>query len=734
MADRLSPLPPLPAAPPRRRRRPLRAAVLRLTVLGLAGTGAWFGAVHAADLIERMSHDQVARALDSGGYDWATVTTDGLQVALSGTAPDEVQRFRAITRAGTVVDARRVIDAIAVAPPEPIQPPEFKVELLRNDAGVSIIGLVPAVTDRDGMTGTLNDAIGGGRVADLLETADHAAPTGWDSALRFGLTAIQAAGRAKVSVAPGQVSVTAITDGPAEKARLESALRRDKPDDVGLVLNISAPRPVISPFTLRMVKDGAGLRFDACAADTDRARTRILDAARAAGVTGDPDCTLGLGVPTPTWADAVVPGIEALAEMDAGTLTYSNADVALAAPASVPADQFDRAVGALDAALPPVFSLVATRDEQLAEDGEPAEFTATVTEDGVTLRGRITDERMREAVESLAATRFGQVDSSLRVDPDAPGGWTVRVIAAIEAMSDLRSGTVRVTPDLIRLTGSSGVRTASDAAVARLSNRLGAGARYELAIRYDERLDPLLDLPTGQECVDALNRIMVQSEIGFDPNGAQIAGDPDSTLQQLAEAAQGCAPFRIEIGGHTDSQGSENFNAELSRSRAQAVLSAMTEAGIPTGNMTVRGYGESRPVDSNETEAGREANRRIEFTLLSDAVLLDEPPPPPEVVQGVTEAAVEEPAPVQGPMLPGDGSDGTPDGVAGAGTSAPGAAESGRDAAEGGLAVEAVPDAGSDREGQESIPADGVSGEPEPPLSDEDAPAADMPAPDPPSN
>ena len=67
------------------------------------------------------------------------------------------------------------------------------------------------------------------------------------------------------------------------------------------------------------------------------------------------------------------------------------------------------------------------------------------------------------------------------------------------------------------------------------------------------------------------------------------------------------------MAGHTDSQGSENSNAELSRSRAQAVLAAMGEAGIDTARMTARGYGESEPVDSNDTEAGREANRRIEF-------------------------------------------------------------------------------------------------------------------------
>ena len=110
------------------------------------------------------------------------------------------------------------------------------------------------------------------------------------------------------------------------------------------------------------------------------------------------------------------------------------------------------------------------------------------------------------------------------------------------------------------------------AAAEQLSYRLGPGVPYELAIRYDRLLDPALDLPSGADCVDRLNVIMAQSEIGFEPSSSTIAGDAGPTLSQLAQAAADCGAFRIEVAGHTDSQGSENSNAELSRSRAQAVL------------------------------------------------------------------------------------------------------------------------------------------------------------------
>nr|WP_228461650.1 OmpA family protein [Paracoccus liaowanqingii] len=154
---------------------------------------------------------------------------------------------------------------------------------------------------------------------------------------------------------------------------------------------------------------------------------------------------------------------------------------------------------------------------------------------------------------------------------------------------------------------------------------------------------------------------MSESEIGFEPSRSSVAGDPGPTLARFARAMEECTEFQIEAGGHTDSQGSEGFNAELSRSRAQAIVSAMEETGIDTANMTVRGYGESRPIATNETDEGREANRRIEFRLLSPHPVRRAPLPAPVAVSGVTGEIVvplpDGPPPamagaMQGPRLP----------------------------------------------------------------------------------
>lgn len=629
--------------------RPKSAPVLPglVALAGAAGLS-WLAATHAADFIEQQSAQDVGLALAAeAGLDWVQVSTDGLQVHLHGTAPDEVARFRALTRAELQVQPDRIRDHMDVARAELLAAPDFKVELLRNEGKLSLIGLVPANTDRRGLLDRLTRAEDVAQVSDLLDAADYPVPANWQPAFDFGLRATQMLRQAKVSVAPGQVSVAAIAANTSEKARIEGDLRRAVPRGVALDMDISAPRPVVAPFMLRLVKDQDGTRFDACTADTAEARDMILSAAREAGVTSRPGCTLGLGAPSDQWGQAAADAIRALAALGTGTVTLSDGRVSLLAGPDVAQDQLDDVAGALENALPAGFTLTAIRDSGAGAQG-PAEFTARAEGDGkITLRGRIPDVRIRAAVEGLARSRFPQVEDLLRVDASVPDGWTLRIIAALEAMAGLTEGSIRVTPDLIRIDGLSGNPTASDDVAKVLSQRLGAGADYQLAIRYDRRLDVSLALPDGAECVDRLNRVMSETAIGFEPSSAVIAGDVDPLIGRLAEAMQDCDAFRIEIGGHTNSQGRDETNLALSQSRAEAVLAAMAEASIPTSLLTARGYGAAQPVADNDTPEGREANRRIAFILLSEQPVEDAPAAP-AVTAGVT-TDLPEPGPEPAP-------------------------------------------------------------------------------------
>ena len=75
---------------------------------------------------------------------------------------------------------------------------------------------------------------------------------------------------------------------------------------------------------------------------------------------------------------------------------------------------------------------------------------------------------------------------------------------------------------------------------------------------------------------------------------------------------------KVEIAGHTDDVGDANFNLRLSLLRANAVRSYLVSKGIVASRMSTKGYGESRPLVSNDDEiGGREINRRVELKILS---------------------------------------------------------------------------------------------------------------------
>ena len=173
--------------------------------------------------------------------------------------------------------------------------------------------------------------------------------------------------------------------------------------------------------------------------------------------------------------------------------------------------------------------------------------------------------------------------------------------------------------DLVEVTGVTGSTAARGKITQILSEALGQGQTFKVNVRYDEALDPLAALPTPEECVADVNAVTQRTKITFTPSSAEIASTARPVLDELATILSNCPPIQMEIGGHTDSQGSEGGNQSLSQARAEAVLLALQGRRVDVSGMTAVGYGEATPIADNETEAGREANRRIEFVLKGTA-------------------------------------------------------------------------------------------------------------------
>ncbi|WP_439136872.1 OmpA family protein [Roseicyclus sp.] len=599
--------------------------LLRICAFGLGLTLCIVTAGLLALWMERRSVDAISGALAEGGLTWATVSADGLKVFLDGTAPNEAAAFRASQRSAALVDADRIISRVEIARRDDLRPPRFSLDILRASDGIQVIGLVPAATGVDAINDTVTQLAQGDAVDNLVETADFAVPPTWEAALGYGLNALSRLPRSKVTIYADRVEVQAIAESVVQQAEFMRMLGQNQPDAVAVYLDISAPRPVFTPFQLRFSIGEGEARLESCAADTEAAQRRIQAAAVAAGAAANPVCQIGLGAPSAQWSDAVVTAIAALADLGNGTIAFSDTDVTLIAAEGTSQDDFDRVMGELANALPDLFSLqgvLTQASESGASPEGPARLIATLDAEGqMRLRGRVPEGAVGRSVEAFARALFGaeRADIAMREVGDLPAGWSVRAMIGLEALSRLNEGTMTLEPEALLLRGRTG-DAAMEAELSRyLGDALGQGAAFELRVSYLEALDPMTALPSPEDCVARIDAIQADTKITFDPGSVEINESAAAILDQIAAVLPDCRHVRMEIAGHTDSQGREEMNLNLSQSRAAAVLNGLLARNVLVSNLVAQGYGESQPIASNETEAGREQNRRITFRLLSEA-------------------------------------------------------------------------------------------------------------------
>jgi outer membrane protein OmpA-like peptidoglycan-associated protein len=108
----------------------------------------------------------------------------------------------------------------------------------------------------------------------------------------------------------------------------------------------------------------------------------------------------------------------------------------------------------------------------------------------------------------------------------------------------------------------------------------------------------------------------IPSGINFAYNSATVAPQFQRTLDQVGQVLGQYDRTYVDIYGHTDSTGSEAYNQDLSERRAGSVADYLETRGVKSARIGIRGFGELQPIASNDTEAGRAANRRVEIKIV----------------------------------------------------------------------------------------------------------------------
>jgi len=161
--------------------------------------------------------------------------------------------------------------------------------------------------------------------------------------------------------------------------------------------------------------------------------------------------------------------------------------------------------------------------------------------------------------------------------------------------------------------------------------QLPAGAVYQIRIKSigEELKHTTLEIPklNEGEYYESESVVTIQFEPGkvfqlnnvyFDTGKATLKPSSYAELNDLVEYLKMKPSVKIEVAGHTDDVGDDAANMKLSQDRAQAVKAYLLKKGIAADRIVAKGYGETRPVATNDTPEGRQKNRRTEVTILSE--------------------------------------------------------------------------------------------------------------------
>jgi outer membrane protein OmpA-like peptidoglycan-associated protein len=248
----------------------------------------------------------------------------------------------------------------------------------------------------------------------------------------------------------------------------------------------------------------------------------------------------------------------------------------------------------------------ATTTTAAAVAGEPS-FTAVQTGGVVELTGTLPDQAIVDAIAAGAAEVYGEdrIESRMEVGAVSAPDYLTALPELFAVARGLDPWEFRLQDGQVTFTGMGPDRDT-------VANKRNAFAQY----REDAAFPAVqASLETDPDAVAASLTDLLAGGANFETGSAILSADAKIKLNQVIRAMMENPSTVLTVEGHTDDQGDEAANQQLSEARAQAVVDYLVDGGIAADRLTAVGYGEERPIANNNTAEGRARNRRIEFTV-----------------------------------------------------------------------------------------------------------------------
>ena len=589
-------------------------SALGLSVLVVGGVvlALWGRGIHAPRMESNVTTGALAAISDSQ----VQVQVAGRDITLQGLAASADERA-ALIAAANEVRGRRVVNADALGVIPTVAP--YTTSIAKAADGlISVSGHAPSMAARRGLASVL----GGAESALSLAAGANGE---WRELMEFGMQSLGPLNFGQAAITDDRLHVTGEALGPAQR-------------DAMLAVLAGMPEARFS-HDIALLDDGTPQAFilEWAQSATANLRGKLpvgVDAAGLAGAMGlgalnDAGVVQGLiGAPVTYDLPArIAPIIENLSSL---TLDYQDGvtrlrvaalvddpdarDALLTALEGVGADELDAQIDMRDDGSPASYRFDWYAGTGGALSGKlPREITPASVAAGLGL----TDVGADGVVSALTGDA-GDADLWARLRPMLPMVETL-TLEAIEANVNIVVGLAKgvdLTAAQAMLSDAFGSSVTVETAVAAEpdgAERIHAltGARERLSGGYWLAIADFT--PDRAGCEIAANAALDGAQINFISGSADLDADALAILNWLGSIIRECTTIgglRAEVGGHTDSSGSDDGNRRLSQLRASAVRGALIERGAARENLVSRGYGSAQPVADNETVEGRALNRR----------------------------------------------------------------------------------------------------------------------------
>ncbi len=491
---------------------------------------------------------------------------------------------------------------------------QYALQARYDGSALEITGLAPSEKSNAGTADRAKRFYGSARINNKLEIA-AGAPKGWDEASAVALEQMSKLRSGEVDIRGEELLFKGEAADEATASAVRRQLKLDVPQNYKVVEQIRFPRsPVPDPTAgyVMGISHGGGAVEVTGMVPSEAARAALVDAvkARFPGRTVSDRTQIVAGAPD-GWQQCVVAGLASLARLQNGKSILTDRNLSLtgatddyAVSQSVPRD-VKAAVGRTCEA---VADVTFTGDLKAN-----LTWKATRADNGmIRLEGQVPDDATRDEVFETAQQFFSgaSVTENMTSAGAPPEPWFTAARTGLKQLSRLRRGELTIAGADVTLRGLADSSTVASEVQSAVKGDLPEGFKG----------NPIIEVMSANEraadqCQELMRQTTAKGTINFSRASADLTSDSAETLRELAEIANECPTFRIEIEGHTDAEGTDERNQRLSDRRARSVADFLAQSGVDSRRLSAVGYGATRPVADNESDAGRARNRRIEFVV-----------------------------------------------------------------------------------------------------------------------